>query len=88
MYARRGTHRSPYRSRRGAPRLAAVNALLDAAVVRVGLAAALVPALGYPGILAAQALSPVLPCVVGVAYLGRYARRVKSEMGTDAKAAS
>lgn len=72
----------------GAPRLAAVNALLDAVVVRVGLAAALVPALGYPGILAAQALSPVLPCAVGAAYLWRYARRVRSETGTDAKAAS
>ena len=72
----------------GAPRLAAVNALLDAVVVRVGLAAALVPALGYPGILAAQALSPVLPCAVGAAYLRRYARRVRSETGIGAKAAS
>lgn len=51
----------------GAPRLAAANALLDAVVVRVGLAVLLVPALGYPGILAAQALSPVLPCAVGAA---------------------
>lgn len=59
----------------GAPRLAAVNALLDAVAVRVGLAILLVPPLGYPGILAAQALSPALPCVVGVAYLRRYARR-------------
>lgn len=71
-----------------APRLAAVNALLDAVVVRVGLAVLLVPVLGYPGILAAQALSPVLPCAVGAAYLWRYARRVRSETGTDAKAAS
>ena len=60
----------------------------SAALLVLGASAALVPALGYPGILAAQALSPVLPCVVGVAYLGRYARRVKSEMGTGAKAAS
>lgn len=66
----------------GAPRLAAVNALLDAVVVRVCLAAALVPALGYPGILASQALSPVLPCVVGVVYLRRYARGARFE--TDA----
>lgn len=72
----------------GAPRLAAVNALLDAVVVRVGLAALLVPALGYPGVLAAQALSPALPCVVGAAYLRRYARRVRSETGIGAKAAS
>ncbi len=50
--------------------------------------AALVPALGYPGILAAQALSPVLPCAVGAAYLRRYARRVRSETGIGAKAAS
>lgn len=71
-----------------APRLAVVNALLDAVVVRVGLAVLLVPVLGYPGILAAQALSPVLPCAVGAAYLWRYARRVRSETGTDAKAAS
>ena len=72
----------------GAPRLAAVNALLDAVVVRVGLAVLLVPALGYPGVLAAQALSPVLPCAVGAAYLRRYARRVRSETGIGAKAAS
>lgn len=72
----------------GSPRLAAVNALLDAVVARVGLAAALVPALGYPGILAAQALSPVLPCVMGAVYLWRYARRVKPEMGAGTKAAS
>lgn len=72
----------------GAPRLAALNALLDAVVVRVGLAAALVPALGYPGILAAQALSPVLPCAVGAAYLGRYVRRVRFETGAGGRAAS
>lgn len=70
----------------GAPRLAAVNALLDAVVVRVGLAAALVPALGYPGILAAQALSPVLPCIVGAAYLRRYSRKAGRDMGGDAPA--
>lgn len=46
----------------GAPRLTAINALLDAVVVRVGLAVALVPTFGYLGILAAQALSPGLPC--------------------------
>lgn len=67
----------------GAPRLAAVNALLDAVVVRVGLAAALVPVLGYPGILSAQALSPVLPCIVGAVYLRRYARRAGSETDAD-----
>lgn len=72
----------------GAPRLAAVNSLLDALVVRVGLAVLLVPALGYPGILAAQALSPVLPCAVGVAYLRRYARRVRFGTDADSKAAS
>ena len=66
----------------------AANALLDAVVVRVGLAVLLVPALGYPGILAAQALSPVLPCAVGATYLGRYARRARSGTGAGAKAAS
>lgn len=70
----------------GAALLAAI-ALSIAVVVRVGLAAALVPALGYPGILAVQALSPVLPCAVGAAYLRRYARRVRSETGIGAKAA-
>lgn len=58
----------------GAPRLAVLNSLLDAVVVRMGLAALLVPVMGYPGVLAAQALSPVLPCAVGAAYLARYAR--------------
>ena len=72
----------------GAPRLAAVNALLDALVVRVGLAVLLVPALGYPGILAAQALSPELPCAVGAAYLRRYARGARSGMGAGEEAAS
>lgn len=72
----------------GAPRLAAVNALLDAVVVRIGLAVLLVPAFGYPGVLAAQALSPVLPCVVGAAYLRRYVRRVKSEMRAGERAVS
>jgi Na+-driven multidrug efflux pump len=72
----------------GAPRLAAVNALLDAVVVRVGLAVLLVPALGYPGILAAQALSPVLPCAVGAAYLRRYARGARSGAGDGGRAAS
>lgn len=72
----------------GAPRLAAVNALLDAVVVRVGLAAVLAPALDYPGILAAQALSPVLPCIVGAAYLRRYSRKAGCDMGDDASAAA
>lgn len=72
----------------GAPRLAAVNALLDAVVVRVGLAALLVPALGYPGVLAAQALSPALPCVVGAAYLRRYARGARPGAGAGERAAS
>lgn len=72
----------------GAPRLAAVNALLDAVVVRVGLAALLVPALGYPGVFAAQALSPALPCVVGAAYLRRYARGARPGAGAGERAAS
>lgn len=57
----------------GAPRMAALNALLEAVVVRMGLAAALMPALGYPGILAAQTLSPALPRAVGAVYLRRCA---------------
>lgn len=68
----------------GAPRLAAVNALIDAVVVRIGLAILLVPEFGYSGILAAQALSPVLPCVVGAVYLSRYVRRAKAAEASDA----
>ena len=61
---------------------------LDAVVVRVGLAVLLVPALGYPGVLAAQALSPVLPCSVGAAYLRRYARGARPGAGAGERAAS
>ena len=44
--------------------------------------------LTYPGILAAQALSPMLPCAVGATYLGRYARRARSGTGAGEGAAS
>lgn len=66
----------------GAARLAAANALLEALVGRLGLAALLVGTWGYPGILAAQALSAVLPCALGAVYLARYARRARCARGT------
>ncbi|HJG37154.1 hypothetical protein [Enorma phocaeensis] len=40
------------------------------------------------GILSAQALSPVLPCIVGAAYLRRYSRKAGCDMGDDASAAA
>lgn len=57
----------------GAPKLALVNALLDAVIVRFGLAWLLggVFGLGYVGIYTAQALSPVLPVIVGWLYYAR-----------------
>lgn len=63
----------------GSARLAMVNALLDAAVVRVplGLLLAFSLGLGYPGIFLAQALSPVLPALVGLLYWRRGAWKLK-----------
>ncbi|MEG0504866.1 MAG: MATE family efflux transporter, partial [Raoultibacter sp.] len=57
----------------GCPRLALINALLDAVVVRFGLAWLLgsVMGLGYVGVFASQALSPILPVIVGWLYYVR-----------------
>ena len=54
----------------GAPNLALLNALLDAMAIRFGLAWLLGYAcgLGFIGIYLAQALSPILPVVIGWAY--------------------
>lgn len=52
------------------------NSLADAFVGRVGLAALLGAAgLGYVGVFAAQAASPVVPSVVGALYARRWAKR-------------
>lgn len=57
----------------GAPRLALVNSLFDAVVIRFGLAWLLGWALGFgfAGIYVAQALSPVIPTLIGVTYFLR-----------------
>lgn len=54
----------------GAAHVAMVNALLDAVVVRlpVGWVLAFFLSMGFPGIYLGQALSPVLPALVGLIY--------------------
>lgn len=54
----------------GAAHVAMVNALLDAVVVRlpVGWLLAFSLSIGFPGIYLGQALSPILPALVGLIY--------------------
>ena len=54
----------------GAAHVAMVNALLDAVVVRlpVGWLLAFPLSLGFSGIYLGQALSPILPALVGLVY--------------------
>ena len=54
----------------GAAHVAMVNALLDAVVVRlpVGWLLAFPLSMGFPGIYLGQALSPILPALVGFIY--------------------
>ena len=63
----------------GAAHVAMVNALLDAVVVRLplGWLLAFSLSLGFPGIYLAQALSPILPALVGLLYFnsGTWERR-------------
>lgn len=61
----------------GAPKLALANSLIDAFVMRMGLAWLLSAPLGcgFIGIYAAQAAAPVLPAIIGFAYLRLWARR-------------
>lgn len=60
----------------GAPRVVLANSLSDAFLGRVGLAVLLGAAgLGYVGVFAAQAASPVLPSVVGALYARHWAKR-------------
>ena len=60
----------------GSPRLVLVNSLIDAFVVRFGLAFLLsgVLGFGYVGIFVAQAASPVIPAVIGGLYLRHWIR--------------
>lgn len=65
----------------GAPKLALVNSLIDAFAIRAGLAWVLSAPLrmGFVGIYIAQAAAPVIPAIVGFAYLQIWARRNQSE---------
>ena len=60
----------------GSPKLVLVNSLIDAFVVRFGMAFLLSGALGfsYVGIFVAQAASPVIPAVIGALYLRHWSR--------------
>lgn len=60
----------------GSPRLVLANSLIDAFVVRFGLAFLLsgVLGFGYVGIFVAQAASPVIPAVIGGLYLRHWTR--------------
>lgn len=61
----------------GAPKLALANSLIDAFIMRMGLAWLLSAPLGcgFIGIYTAQAAAPVLPAIIGFAYLRLWARR-------------
>lgn len=54
----------------GSANLAMINAFLDAVIVRLPVSWLLAFAfgLGYPGVLIGQALSPVLPAIVGLIF--------------------
>lgn len=60
----------------GSPRLVLANSLIDAFAVRFGLAFLLsgAPGFGYVGIFVAQAASPVIPALIGGAYLRHWTR--------------
>ena len=61
----------------GAPKLALANSLIDAFAMRAGLAWLLSVPLGcgFIGIYAAQAAAPVVPAIVGFAYLQLWAKK-------------
>ena len=61
----------------GAPKLSLANSLIDAFIMRMGLAWLLAASLGcgFIGIYAAQAAAPVPPALIGFAYLRLWARR-------------
>lgn len=65
----------------GAPKLALANSLIDAFIMRMGLAWLLSAPLGcgFIGIYAAQAAAPVLPALIGFAYLRLWAKRNSPE---------
>lgn len=71
----------------GAPKVVLANSLVDAFVGRVGIAALLAAlGLGYIGVFAAQAASPVAPAVIGALYArgwaGRNCSRDSGRMGS------
>ena len=61
----------------GGPKLALVNSLIGAFIMRMGLAWLLAASLGcgFIGIYAAQAAAPVPPAIIGFAYLRLWTRR-------------
>ncbi len=61
----------------GAPKLALANSLIDAFAMRAGLAWLLSVPLGYGfiGVYMAQAAAPVVPAIVGFAYLQLWAKK-------------
>lgn len=61
----------------GAPKLALANSLIDAFVIRAGLAWALSAFLGFGfvGIYIAQAAAPAIPALIGFVYLQAWTRR-------------
>ncbi|BDE95461.1 MATE family efflux transporter [Raoultibacter timonensis] len=71
----------------GSPNLALVNAVLDAVAIRFGLAWVLgtVFGMGFVGVYLAQALSPVLPVLVGWAYYLRGTWKVRLANPPDTK---
>ena len=75
----------------GSPRLVLVNSLIDAFVVRFGLAFLLSGGLGfgYVGVFVAQAVSPVIPAVIGAFYVRHWSRSrgVRVAGGSDEQAA-
>ena len=60
----------------GSPRLVLANSLIDAFIVRFGLAFLLSGTLGvgYVGIFLAQATSPVIPAIIGGLYARHWSR--------------
>lgn len=63
----------------GSPMLAMVNSLLHSAVIRLGLSMLLLRWMddGFVGLCLAEAVSPLLPCLIGIVYFrgGRWRRR-------------
>ena len=74
----------------GAANVAMINALLDAVIVRLPVSWLLAFALymGFPGIYYGQAISPVLPAIVGLLYFVSKKWEHKTLIQTDHKGRS